>query len=460
MIVSPLFQNRKYAVLGLGKSGVAAAEALKASGSDVTVWDDNATARADAERKGFVLSDPANMDVTALTALVLSPGVPFTHPAPHPAVALCRKAGTPIIGDIDLLFQACPEAVYLGVTGTNGKSTTTALVGHILKAAQRKVQVGGNLGTPALSLEPLGADGIYTLELSSFQLDLLNANPMRAAVFLNITPDHFDRHGGMDGYIKAKTRIAATASPQTLVLGTDEPETVNLLHALRSRPNLTIKEISVQHQVQNGVMAIEGKIYVCDESKSQPAYVVDQLELPRLPGKHNAQNICAAVAACRALDVPMDKIVEGLRSFPGLAHRQQLVGTIKGVRFINDSKATNADAAAKALACYDNIYWIVGGKPKVGGLNGLESFAPKIAHAFLIGQASDEFAAWCKGKISHTPCGTLDVATQKAAALAWHDGKKDAVVLLSPACASFDQFSGFEERGNAFLSCVRQLENG
>ena len=356
------------------------------------------------------------------------------------------------------MFEACPKAIYVGITGTNGKSTTTALIGHILASAGRKVQVGGNLGTPVLSFEPLGDDGIYVLELSSYQLELIRHNPLRVAVLLNITPDHIDRHGDMKGYIAAKARIFETDVPQTLVIGTDEPETRALAEQARKKKNLRVEEISVKHAVAHGVM-IAGQQMFNYTGEEEGGVIANLGAFPALPGKHNGQNACAAFAACRALGVPAKQIVEGLKSFPGLAHRQQLVGEIDGVRFVNDSKATNADAAGKALACYDNIYWIIGGRPKEGGLNGLEEFTSRIRHAFLIGEATDEFAKWCEGKTPYTSCNTLGVAVEKAALTAWKDKKSGAVVLLSPACASWDQFKNFEERGQVFSDLVGKLRN-
>lgn len=453
MIVLPNIAGQKYAVLGLGKSGLAAAASLRASKAVVAVWDDNADARAAAEKAGYAVADPTKTDVAGFKALVLSPGIAHTHPVAE----RFRTAKIPVVGDIELLFRACPDAVYVGITGTNGKSTTTALIGHILAQAGRNVQTGGNLGTPALALESLGKDGIYVLELSSYQLELIEQNPIRVAVLLNITPDHLDRHGDMAGYVAAKKRIISTTMPQTLVIGTDEPETRALAEQARQQNNLQIEEISVRHAVSQGVMAAGQQMFAYRNEEGGP--VANLATLKTLPGKHNAQNACAAFAACRALDLSAKDIVRGLQTFPGLAHRQQLITEIDGVRFINDSKATNADAAGKALACYDNIYWIIGGKPKEGGLSGLESFMPRVRHAFIIGQASEDFAAWCaKNKVAHTLCGTLDVATSKAAALALADKKPGAVVLLSPACASWDQFNNFEERGDRFKEYIARLK--
>lgn len=457
MITLSGITGKKYLVLGLGKSGFAAAETLRRSNADVILWDDKEPARQKAEMSGYKLGDPALMDLSGFTALVLSPGIPLTHPVPHPAVMRCKAAGVPVIGEMELLIQACPNATYVGITGTNGKSTTTALIAHILQNSGRKTQVGGNLGTPALQLEPLDSDGTYVLEMSSYQLDLMRNNPFSVAVLLNITPDHIDRHGDMSGYITAKERIIKKAAPQTLVIGTDETETMALKERVRKYDKLKIEEISVRREVERGVVAKDKQIFSCNSAERIAIIKDATAEMPNLPGTHNYQNACAAFAACRAIGISTDKIVAGLRSFPGLAHRQQLATAIEGVRFINDSKATNADATSKALACYDDIYWIIGGRPKAGGLNGLEPFAPRIRHAFIIGEASEQFAKWCEGKIPYSLCGKLDEAVKQSASMALKEKIKGSVVLLSPACASFDQFASFEERGDKFMEYAKRL---
>ncbi len=456
MITLPGIEGKKYAVLGLGKTGLATAASLRASNAKVVVWDDKEETRAEAVKAGYEVGDLTQIGMKGFTALLTSPGIPHTHPAPHPVVERARAAGVPITGDIEMLFNACPDATFIGITGTNGKSTTTALIGHILTSAGRKTQVGGNLGTPVLSFEPLGKDGIYVLELSSYQLELIQNNRLNVAVLLNITPDHIERHGGMQGYIDAKARIFQTDTPQVLVIGSDDPETKTLMIKARQKKNIRIEEISVEHPVAHGVM-VAGQQMFNYTGEEEGGLVGNLSAFKVLPGKHNAQNACAAFAACRAVGVPVKQIIDGLKSFPGLAHRQQLIAEIDGVRFVNDSKATNADATSKALACYDNIYWIIGGLPKEGGLSGLEPFTPRIQHAFIIGQAAPEFGQWCEGKVPYTQCGTLDVAVEKAAASAWKDKKIGAVVLLSPACASWDQFANFEERGRVFGELVQSL---
>lgn len=457
MITLPEIKGQNFVVLGLGKSGLATAAMLQASGALFTVWDDGAAARDEAAKLGYQLADPLTLKWQNISALILSPGIPLTLPAPHPAVTAAKVASVPVYGDVDLLFRACPVARYVGITGTNGKSTTTALIAHILQQAGHKVQVGGNLGTPVLSFDPLGSDGIYVLELSSYQLDLMQRNILNVAVFLNLTPDHLDRHGDMAGYLAAKARIIRKDAPQTVILGTDESETQSLFQAISRQGNLNLQEISIQHPIAQGVMARDN--LMLHMKNNNPTKIIDFSELSSLPGLHNQQNACAAFAASKALGLDELAILAGLKSFPGLIHRQQLVATLNGVRFINDSKATNADAAAKALASYDNIYWIIGGKPKAGGLNGLEPYTIKIRHAFLIGAAEAEFANWCEGKIPYTRSQTLATAVAQAADRAASDQIPNAVVLLSPACASFDQFKSFEERGMVFIDLVNNLIN-
>jgi UDP-N-acetylmuramoylalanine--D-glutamate ligase len=436
MIMSSEIEGQKFAVLGLGKSGLATAEFLRASKAEAILWDDKPEARERAASAGFTVADLAQIDPTGFQALVLSPGIPHTFPKPHPVALRFREKNVPIIGDIELLFRACPKATYIGVTGTNGKSTTTSLIGHILKQAGYTVQIGGNLGTPALSLKPLGEDGIYVLELSSYQLELIETNSINYAVLLNVTPDHIDRHGDMAGYMAAKMRIISSGAPQTLIIGNEEPETRAIASEARKYKHLTVKDIIVD---------------------CVPA-LIDTSTLPTLLGSHNWQNAYAAYLTCRALGVASEAIIKAEQEFPGLDHRQKLVAEINGVRFINDSKATNANAAGKALSCYDNIYWIIGGQQKEGGLTGLEDYMPRVRQAFLIGQASDEFAVWCQDKVPFTLCGTLDIAVAKAAEAARKDNK-GGVVLLSPACASWDQFKNFEDRGEKFAEYVGKLKS-
>jgi len=386
---------------------------------------------------------------------VLSPGIPHSFPEPHPAVTRARDAGAAIIGDLELLGRAQPEARYIGITGTNGKSTTTALIGHILAAAGQRVEVGGNLGTPALSLAPLGRDGSYVIEASSFQLELITTLAFDIALLLNITPDHLDRHGTMEGYVAAKRHIFARQNKAaTAIVGVDDAICRDLCDELRRTSPARVVPISVLQPVSGGVYVDQG--WLVDAMGGQPVRVLDLGLAERLPGAHNWQNAAAAYAVARASGVEAPAVTAAICSFPGLAHRQELVDTIDGIRYINDSKATNADATEKALLCYQAIYWIAGGLPKAGGITPLAPYFGRLRHAFLIGRATEEFAATLDGSVPFSRCGDLATALAMASVQARRDGVPGAVVLLSPACASYDQFANFEERGDRFRELVAE----
>ncbi|MBB6249839.1 UDP-N-acetylmuramoyl-L-alanine--D-glutamate ligase [Nitrospirillum iridis] len=463
-LLIPPYQGRRVAVMGLARSGLAAARVLTASGAQVLAWDDGTGGQKAAEAAGIPLTNLHEADLSGVAALVLSPGIPHTFPRAHPVAARAKAAGIPIIGDVELLRQARPDAAYIGITGTNGKSTTTALTGHILAHAGRTIAVGGNLGIPVLTFPALGEGDVYVLEMSSYQLELTPSLGFDAAVLLNITPDHLDRHGGMDGYIAAKRLIfqpgARDASKPlpVAILGVDEPNTAAMADSLEAPAGDSIARrvvrISAERAVPGGIHAADGVLV--DDTDGRALAVVDLRDCAALPGRHNWQNACAAYAATRAVGVAPEVIAEAMRTFPGLVHRQQTIATINGIRFVNDSKATNADAASKALGCYQDMYWIVGGKAKEGGLSGLEPFMGRVHHAFLIGEASEEFAPWLEGKVSYGRYGTLDQAVPAAYAMAQEAG--GGTVLLSPACASFDQYPNFEVRGDAFVGIVRALQ--
>ena len=456
MIDLAFFNGLPVAVLGLGKSGLSAALALMASGAEVWAWDDNEDQRAAARSRDIPLVDLHNCAWRELSSLIISPGIPHSHPRPHPIAALAKRHGCEIIGDIELLARAQRNAQYLGVTGTNGKSTTTALIGHILQTSGREAAVGGNLGTPALDLEPLDSGGIYVLEMSSYQLEITVSVTFDVAVLLNITPDHLERHGGLEGYVAAKRLIfRRQTKPRSAVVGVDDPSCRAIFDDLRSGDEQVVIPISGQDRCRGGVFADRGKLYDDTEGGEIPA--LDLGEISSLPGTHNWQNAAAAHAACKAIGVDPPVIAACIRSFPGLAHRQELIAVIDGVAYVNDSKATNADAAAKSLACYENIYWIAGGRAKQGGLAGLEPYFARIGHAFLIGEAEADFAAALEGKVPATRCGDLAKAVAEARARALSEAKPGAVVLLAPACASFDQFADFEARGAAFWDLVEAL---
>ncbi len=453
MITVESFKGETVAVMGLARSGLTAAEALMAGGATVLAWDDSPDRRDAARRRGIPLADLNTARFNGIDALVLSPGIPHTYPKPNSVAASAKAAGTPIIGDIELLAGAVPEARYVGITGTNGKSTTTALIGHILAAAGRKVAVGGNLGMAALTLARLDTDGTYVLELSSYQLELIDKAAFDVAVWLNLTPDHLDRHGGLEGYIAAKRRLFRTVRGNpTAIIGVDDETSRGVADAVSRENAWRVTRISVISQISGGVFVENGRLI--DDRERSADKVMDLHDVPLLPGRHNWQNAAAAYAAARALGLARADVVAGIASFPGLAHRQEPIAVVAGVRFVNDSKATNADATAKALACYDSVYWIAGGVPKAGGISELATYFPRIRRAFLIGEAAKEFAATLGDKAPHEIDGTLD----RAVAAAYEAAKADGgTVLLSPACASFDQFTDFEARGEAFRALVNAL---
>jgi len=326
--------------------------------------------------------------------------------------------------------------------------------GHILKAVGRRVEVGGNLGIPAMDLQPLIEDGIYVLEASSYQLETAPSLHFHVSILLNITPDHLDRHGGMDGYIQAKTLIYQNATPQdTLVISVDDPFCLQIYHDLQARGKVGLVPISTQQILIKGISVNEGRLY------EDGHFIVDLNALQPLKGQHNWQNIAAAYGALRALGLESNSIGNGLSTFPGLAHRQQVVAHHQNVLFVNDSKATNAEAVEKVLLCYQDhpIYWLVGGQPKEGGIESLKPYFSMIKHAYLFGEAAPLFAPTLEGLVPYTLCETLEEAVGKASALAFRDQESGAVVLLSPACASFDQFKDFEERGEIFCSAVQAI---
>jgi UDP-N-acetylmuramoylalanine--D-glutamate ligase len=453
MIATLPFRDRTVAVLGLARSGLVAARALKASGARVLAWDDSEQGRAGAP--DLDLADLATAEPLDWAALVMSPGIPLTHPTPHPVAVRAAGAGIEVIGDIELLGRAGTGAHFLGITGTNGKSTTTALIGHVMATLGLPSAVGGNLGIPALSLPKLGADGHYVIEMSSFQLDLVNQLRFGTAILLNVTPDHLDRHGDMAGYVAAKRRIFRNQrAGDTAILGIDD-EYVRLLAADLAQGPARLVRISAEQPVAGGVYVIDGKLI--DDLDGAAAGIMNLTPVPTLPGRHNWQNAAAAYAACRVAGAAPAEIARAIATYPGLPHRQELVGALPGLRFVNDSKATNADAAAKALGCYDQIYWIAGGLPKAGGIGSLAPYFPRLAGAFLIGQAADDFARTLDGHAPVTRSGDLATALAQATAAARRDGAADAVVLLSPACASYDQFTSYEARGDAFRRLARQI---
>jgi UDP-N-acetylmuramoylalanine--D-glutamate ligase len=462
MIPITEFKGRDVAVFGLARTGLAAARALAVGGARVHAWDDNDVARANAEAAGVPVSDINSRDWRTFAALVLSPGVPLTFPEPHRVVTLAEATGVPIIGDIELFARAVnalPPAQrpkLVGVTGTNGKSTTSALIAHILREAGKDVRLGGNIGEAVLDLPPLHAGAYYVIELSSYQLDLTSSLRLDVAVWLNTTPDHLDRHGDMAAYVAAKRRILLNqGAADWAVIGVDDVHCAKICTELTRAAVQHVAPISSGQVLGRGVSALGGKLVDALSGRSEVAAELSQA--PALAGKHNAQNAAAAYAAARALSVDPRIIANALTTFAGLPHRLERVAAIDGVRFINDSKATNANAAAQALAVYPRVYWIAGGVAKEGGIEELSAFFPRIARAYLIGQSAGDFSDTLRGKVSVTMAGTLEAAVKLAFNDARDSGEPHPVVLLSPACASFDQFRSYEDRGDQFKRFVAAL---
>ncbi len=448
-------EGRSIGVFGLARSGLATVRAAVAGRvGEVFVWDDAEAAREAAEQLGGLVAEPRDWPWDGLESLVLSPGVPLTHPSPHPIVGMAKGAGVETICDIELLWrEAEGRARFVAVTGTNGKSTTTALLGHVLAVAG-PVSVGGNIGRAALDLEPPAEKRVYVLEMSSYQLDLTRRFRPDVALWLNLTPDHLDRHGDLRGYAKAKARIFVNMGADgTAIVGIDEPAMQAVAAALKSqgRPHLVTVSVGRNKGASLYVDA-EGTLFEGERREASFA------RLPTLRGLHNWQNAAVAWGAAKALGLYGGIILSAMEGFPGLAHRMEVIGHRGSVLFVNDSKATNADAAARALATFDPIYWIAGGQAKEGGIISLKEYFPRIAKAYLIGTAADEFSHALAGRVPHVIAGDIETAVRMAADDAAIDRRPEPTVLLSPACASFDQFTDFEARGEAFRRAVAALD--
>jgi UDP-N-acetylmuramoylalanine--D-glutamate ligase len=457
MIPVTTLRDKRVALFGLGGSGFATARALVLGGAHVTAWDDNPDSVTKAAAEGIPTADLRTIDWSGFSVFVLSPGVPLTHPKPHWTVDLARAAGVDIIGDVELFVRErrahAPDCPFIAITGTNGKSTTTALIAHILKSSGRDTQMGGNIGTAILTLEPPKAERYYVVECSSYQIDLAPTLNPSAGILLNLTPDHLDRHGTMQHYADVKERLVAGS--QIAVIGVDDSYCALIADRVE-RAGVKVAPISRRHVLADGLYA-EGSRIV-QASTGATSITADLEGVQTLRGSHNAQNAAAAIAACLAVGVSAEDIRAGLKSFPGLKHRMQPVGRRGDVVFVNDSKATNADAAAPALSTYDRIYWIAGGLPKEGGITTLSPLFPRIVKAYLIGEAAPAFAATLGDAVPYEISGTLDLAVSHAAADAAADEGGPSVVMLSPACASFDQYKNFEVRGDAFVSQVAALD--
>ena len=459
MIPVTSFAGKTVAVFGLGGSGLASCQALKAGGAHVVAADDNAESVAQAAKAGFTTANLREVSWKEFSALVLAPGVPLTHPAPHWTVLAAQQNGVPVIGDIELFClerkRHAPNAPFVAITGTNGKSTTTALVAHLMREAGHDVQMGGNIGTAILSLEPPRTGRVHVVEMSSYQIDLTPSLDPSVGILLNVTEDHLDRHGTLAHYAAVKERLVASVQKTgTAVIGVDDNWCRNAADRIEQAGSNVVR-VSVRQPLANGIYAERDLIVrASGGARSEIARIGG---IGSLRGLHNAQNAACAAATALALGVKEDVIQKGLRSFPGLAHRMEQVGRSGCVLFVNDSKGTNADAAARALSSFNDIFWIAGGKPKTGGITSLTEFFPRIRKAYLIGEAADEFAGTLGTKVPHEISQTLDVAVAAAARDAEASGLSDPVVLLSPACASFDQYRNFEIRGNRFRELVQAL---
>jgi len=450
------FGGKRVALFGLGGSGLATARALVAGGAEVVVDDDKRESKERAAAEGLTVANLGGEDFSAFSSLVLSPGVPLTHPVPHWTVNLARAAGIEVIGDLEVFARErraiAPRAPLIGITGTNGKSSTTALVAHLLASAGRDVQVGGNIGTPVLELEPPAEGRVHVLELSSFQIDLAPSFDPSVGVLLNITEDHLDRHGTMENYAALKERLVAHAG--IAVVGVDDEWSRSVAERL-ARAGRKVERISAKSELEAGLFGRGTRMFAA--SGGRTTELADLAGIGSLRGAHNMQNALAAWAAVSALGLGAQDLCDSLRTFPGLAHRLEEVGRLGPVLLINDSKATNADSAAQALASFDAVYWIAGGKAKSGGIASLNPFFAKIRKAYLVGEAAREFSETLGESVPHEISGDLATAILSAAADARRSGDPEAVVLLSPACASFDQFRSFEHRGDVFRSLARNL---
>lgn len=458
------YNGHKVAVLGLGKTGLSVLRALQAGGADTVAWDDNEASREDARNQGFTIEDlTRDKPWTDVKALIVSPGIPHLYPEPHPAVEKAHEMGVVLDNDIGLFFRSfatedwdqfdsIPRIVC--VTGSNGKSTTTALIHHVMSSFGKPCQMGGNIGVPVLDLEPAHEGDIVVLELSSYQTELARALAPDVSVFLNLSPDHLDRHGGLGGYFAAKQRLFALGGAEKSVIGVDEKEGRYLAGQLREEADTgdPVLRISTTQRLKDGWSVFARKGFLAEWRRGRQVASIDLRDMPDLPGIHNHQNACAAYAVARIMGMGAKDIEAAFKTYPGLPHRCQIIAEINGVTFVNDSKATNADAAEKALLAFKNIHWIVGGVPKAGGISPLQGLFDRVKHAYLIGKSADEFAETL-GDHPQQTCGTLEAAF--VAALG--NAEPGDVILLAPACASFDQFKSFEARGDAFVAMVRAL---
>ncbi|MBP02399.1 MAG: UDP-N-acetylmuramoyl-L-alanine--D-glutamate ligase [Rhodospirillaceae bacterium] len=452
MIPLNAYSNKAVLVVGYGTTGIATAAALHKSGANVFIWDDDHSKKADAQKKAFQIFDENTCDLNELEAIIWSPGIPHTYPSPHPLAKKVLSSGHVLRCDIDLLAETQADAFFIGITGTNGKSTTTALTQHILKSAKRTTEVGGNFGIAALDLKPLKNGAYYILELSSYQLELCPKLSCNIAVLLNITPDHLERHNGIKGYINSKKRLLQNQTNSALkVIVNNDTHTNQIINKYRKEKK-NIIEVSCNKDLEDGIVISDGFLI---DRKWNTNEIIDLKNYACLPGQHNWLNAGAAYAITKSIGVSSKIISSAFSTFSGLNHRQELIGKSRKVTFINDSKATNANATLYAMNCYNNIYWIAGGIPKDDGIEPLKPLLHRVAHAFLIGQSTSRFAKTLEQEnVKFSICKNLYEATVQAGRQAEKDELPEPVVLLSPASASFDEFKDFEERGNHFRQII------
>lgn len=450
------------AVLGLGRTGISASRALIAGGAHVVAWDDGDQARARAQSEGIEIRDLTRGDaLDDVAMLITSPGIPHLYPAPHPVIAAATARGIPVDNDIGLFFRSFATLDWeqyetppriIAVTGSNGKSTTSALIHHMLTHAGHAAQLAGNIGRGVFDLDPPHDGEVVVLELSSYQTELARALTPDVAVFTNLSPDHLDRHGGMGGYFAAKRRLFAEGGPDRAVIGVDDPEGQFLAGQMAQGPaDDRVIRVATSKLTGPGWQVTARKGFLSEWRKGRQVASIDLRDMQGLPGVHNHQNACAAYAACRSLGVAPRALEAAMAGFTGLPHRSQLVATINDVRFVNDSKATNPDAAAKALSAFPKIRWICGGLEKEGGLGDLSNHLGSVVQAYVIGREAESFAR--QVDVPTQICTTMENAVAQAAA----DAEPGEVVLLAPACASFDQYDSFEKRGEDFIAQVEAL---
>lgn len=458
--------NKPIAVLGLGLSGISTIKAFKKAGATkIYGWDDREEGRKNGQKAGAEITEFSKDTLEKCGALIVSPGVPLHHPQPHVAVKIANELSLEITGDIEIFYRCVSDRKIVALTGTNGKSTTTSLIHHILQENKVKSAMAGNIGLPVLSAKLPAKGGVVVLELSSYQLDLCSKFAPDIGILLNITPDHIDRHGSVEQYAATKARVFNDNSIASIV-STDDEHTEKLCSTLKSDTKRNVLCVSVNNHEDADIIVKGGTLFdLSDDDNTEELKEIGSLNnITMLHGPHNKQNAACAYAATKALGLEDDKILDAMKTFAGLPHRQFPVRVMNGVAYINDSKATNAEAAGKALGCNSNIYWIVGGIAKEGGLSGLQVFKDNIKHAFLIGEAAEDFSNWLmQYGIEYTKSGTLDIAVTQAHKMAQDNRGQPGgagVVLLSPACASFDQFKSFEHRGDVFTDLVKALEDG